>query len=440
MKKKFKGQQLTEFVCVSAIVFGLCLVGVGSLGGGFAKIFSNNNTNTLFTNSNRVGNQVDASVYLSDTTFKTGSGLGINSPVENVVANNLNDGTYQTSGSNSDLMETLDIANEYADQLKEAFKNNIAGGSNPATNDVSSALKSIEQMQTDIANYVVTDGQPAANDLVKKANDLDITVDYGTSATALNASIDELLTNLDILARAKTDPTSLTADEKTWYNNLTAAEKAEYAQCEKYKDLLVSYSNSLLNIGHSLDYKIDSRSDGLSSFGIDKVSLETSIQPTVTTAKTVLTTLIPVSGVQGGLSSTDKGIDKKLEEIGKYIGSIISIDEIEKYVPKINKDIDEIQKKLEQIRMLPADIQLLTRLRDAVANIGNLSVDKILAEKVSEKAATLTRAEADEMAKTIDVYRNGNYTEIMPDSYNNKVLCSTLGGTITDNKCNTPNL
>ncbi len=40
-----------------------------------------------------------------------------------------------------------------------------------------------------------------------------------------------------------------------------------------------------------------------------------------------------------------------------------------------------------------------------------------------------------ELEKTIDVYRDGNLSEILPESYNNKVMCESLGADIVDKNC-----
>ncbi len=40
-----------------------------------------------------------------------------------------------------------------------------------------------------------------------------------------------------------------------------------------------------------------------------------------------------------------------------------------------------------------------------------------------------------ELEKTIDVYRDGNFSEIMPESYNNKVMCESLEADIVNKNC-----
>jgi hypothetical protein len=39
------------------------------------------------------------------------------------------------------------------------------------------------------------------------------------------------------------------------------------------------------------------------------------------------------------------------------------------------------------------------------------------------------------VAETIDEYRKGNYTELLPDSYNSKVLSESLNAQIIQNNC-----
>ncbi len=40
-----------------------------------------------------------------------------------------------------------------------------------------------------------------------------------------------------------------------------------------------------------------------------------------------------------------------------------------------------------------------------------------------------------QVSKTIDVFRDGNYAELLPDSYNSKVLCNSLNAEIVQNNC-----
>ncbi len=41
-----------------------------------------------------------------------------------------------------------------------------------------------------------------------------------------------------------------------------------------------------------------------------------------------------------------------------------------------------------------------------------------------------------DLAKRIDVYRNGTYADIFPDSFNSEVLCKGIGASIVNNQCN----
>jgi len=43
---------------------------------------------------------------------------------------------------------------------------------------------------------------------------------------------------------------------------------------------------------------------------------------------------------------------------------------------------------------------------------------------------------SEEQIAQINVYREGNYNELMPNSYNNETLCKTIGGTLVNGKCN----
>ena len=40
-----------------------------------------------------------------------------------------------------------------------------------------------------------------------------------------------------------------------------------------------------------------------------------------------------------------------------------------------------------------------------------------------------------QISETIDVYRNGNYADLLPESYNSKVLCESLNAEIVNNNC-----
>ncbi len=309
------------------IIVACCLVMVGFLiialaGDKIAQIFSND-PSTVVSKKSRSNIKKSRQPVMTNTTLEI-NGEKTSSPLETVIKDKLLNGTYvQTSGgSGGNLTETVDVMNEFIRQLEK-----LAGGS---ISDYSNMQKSLKAYERSIQEYISKDKEiiSGKNDpLLKTINDLDIKID-------------------------------LAQDGKLALNLLRDTRKAMANMPDGHtKRMTKLYVKSILNLGKSIDYTVDSRT-------LNKIHGK-------------------IQEIQPFLSHDDDDDDDNDNELSGDIS------------PK------ELKHKLE-----------------------------ILA-----KTNSLNLSEKQEIAKQLNVYRNGNYIDILPDTYNSDVLCESLAGTVKNNNC-----
>ena len=77
-------------------------------------------------------------------------------------------------------------------------------------------------------------------------------------------------------------------------------------------------------------------------------------------------------------------------------------------------------------------------MRPNPGSMSQISVLEYLENELTQidSSTSISTDEKAQVAKVIEIYRNGDYNQIMPDSYNSTVLCNSLGAEIVNNICN----
>ena len=114
--KKFKGQGTVQIVTGTAAVAVISIASIYMLGGSLSGVVENNNPAQVF-NAGRTAKHVNPQDLVSNVKI-TLNGGPIESPVEEVVKENLLNGSYvQTSGSSGREKEVVQIMKRYTDDL-----------------------------------------------------------------------------------------------------------------------------------------------------------------------------------------------------------------------------------------------------------------------------------------------------------------------------------
>lgn len=229
--KMRKGQNLIEISVVGSIMLAVTLAGVFFFGDNLAEFFNSNNPSKFFTSKRfNVENKDIAQNYLSKIKILfnlNGKDIDINSPVEEILAQKMQDGTYvHTSGSSGNVKETVAVIKKYLEELSKLL-DNAPPGTNIAAlkNAITGYLAKINQYESMNGNTV----NGADDPLKKLVNDLDITVDFsanGKEATNLSKALNDTLAGM---------PDG------------------------NYKKMVELFANSALTLGKSMDYSISSR-------------------------------------------------------------------------------------------------------------------------------------------------------------------------------------
>lgn len=454
-----KGQSLTEVGMVGSLIFGVSILSLVLFGDNLSSYFNKTSVSSIFNNSRTV--KAESLVkYITGINIKIGD-TNFSSPVELVIASKIQQNNYQqTSGSSGQVRETLEVISKYIDQISILLANPSSGLTASQINELTTSLN---QYKDEISAYIALDNNKATTNNTKLAQALDLSVNFslnGDTATNFYNSVNSILSTM--------------GDSSG-------------------KNLLSEYSNSILNLGTSLDYKVDSRM--MQELGIKNIDVAQKSNITEITEKAVEisgslanymkmsvnkinpqpnnTSLIteftdfctfviqsifgyedatankPVAQTISVLTSDEfkkltptlRDIDNKINEINKKINEFSSktkpaelnkkTAELEKFIKDKVKDLRSYRNKVKELAPDDPIIQQLDSFIAQTQETASASTNQKL-ELISKlRDQTLTA----EQAKSIEVYRNGTYHDIIPASYNNEALCKTIGGTIKDKDC-----
>lgn len=458
-----KGQNLTEFGMIGGLIFGISILSLILFSDNLSGFFNKSSVTSVF-NDNRNIKAESLTKYISGLNIKVGD-TAFRSPVESVIAAKIEQNNYQqTSGSSGQVRETLDIISNYIEQLSLLLDNPNSGLN---FSQISEIKANLQKYKEEISNYVALDNNQATTDNTKLAQALDISVNFSLNGETAKNFYESVTTILNTMS----DSTQ--------------------------KNLLSEYSNSILNLGTSLDYKIDSRqleqmgikAESINNSEITEKAIEisgslaqyTNINEDIATPasikakdkkdkkdKNTITENFnrAVELVLDWFYGTNKESKKEKTDVKPLTISALSSTELQNLIPKLNEidnSIKDINKNLQdyssnkktaiiennlhlQLKALTANKDYLKKIapKDPILDQLNAFITQIqdalsiatkqkleLISKLKEQALTA------EQAKTIEVYRNGTYQDILPNSYNNTALCKTLGGAVENNNCNT---
>ncbi len=505
--KKYKGQNLIEYVVIASIVLVICIVAIIFFGDSIADLFDNNTVGNIFKNKSRTENQVKNYSYLSGITLSL-LGSNFQSPLEAKILDDINKNISTTSGAEGlSARDTVDVLSQYVKQLQDVLSKIDYEGNNDLKKALLALIEKGKVLYNECELFAQKDDSAATDDNLKAVYNLDISVKLdkdGAAATDFNKALKDV----------------------------------EYLLPEgNTRDLIGIFGSGILNLGDSLKYKIDSRtartigltdsvktvSDNFNSVGSSKDKWIVKKLQNNTSTNVDLTGAAANSGLSlsalGGLqvSSTGTNTEKRLvfkekpDSVNQSyeVNSTISFDtsstygnagvffradkidgkvsgysyeihdcpaypsnnhvvfvrwdngvrsEIEKKpLPagtNINSAMDfKIQVNGNQFTAFLNGNQVMTQT-DKTYNKGDVGLrfDGAIRTKVSsfstEYVSELANKQAlkqwgqnqlnnveTQISNTIDVYRDGNYVELLPESYNSKVLCESLGAEIVEKNC-----
>lgn len=220
MRRK-SGQQLSELAVIGAVVVGVAILSLSTFGNNIASIFDKNTGKNLFASTSRTASTVAGTTIT--TTQITINGEKVYSPVDSVLLAKLSSNSVQTSGS-SGAIETGRVMKEFSNQFTEIINNIITKyGSN---SDVLALLDANTKYNEASTTLISTDGTT-----------------FEGLAQQMNATTDVTGSNAQLLldkAEAVTTSGALPLSETE-------------------KKAIELYANSLVSLGASLDYSVDSR-------------------------------------------------------------------------------------------------------------------------------------------------------------------------------------
>ena len=117
--KTYKGQNLTEFAILGAVIFAIGLISLFLFSDKIALVLKQNNPLNLFT-QNRASKTPNSSLALTSIQSTTINGTVYNNPVQKVMRDKLAMASVATSGTSyllTSLSETVSILQEYVAQL-----------------------------------------------------------------------------------------------------------------------------------------------------------------------------------------------------------------------------------------------------------------------------------------------------------------------------------
>lgn len=399
--KKFKGQNLIEMSIISILVFLLCasvlFLSGNNLASNVANLFEKNNLISLFGGNRTQNPDENTAIFLSKSYINLSALAGKKAPVEEVIRDQLNSGEVTTSGSAGKIKQVAEMIQKYVEQLRSL----LAGM--PASAQKTSLETALTNFENAASGYTDLDGQYANDPAKKLASQLDFLVNIdqnGSLATSLNTALNSYLATL-----------------------------SDGPQ----KELMDIYVNDMLNLGVGLDYTIDSRMRqtlGLAEESTTSTSFNTSID-------NLTGALNSVSAYSNwSIQITKYKVNNLIQNLNSINNSTnISSRRLSRQINMAKRNIDSALRLISSYLYInPNESQVstlkttLTSLKNSLTTDSTSSVSKDNAIKLSNilKSSTITDAQKEEYVKKISVYLNGNYNEILPNSYNTDILNNVL--------------
>lgn len=424
--RRFSAQNLVEFTLLGLILLTASIFGVYFFSENFAPVLSENSTVAVYDEA-RTEKVITDADYMSDVNF-TVNGESFTSPLETIMNNSLNGGYTQTSGSGAQVEQTIQVLNEYIAQLNTLLENVPPGVSDsPAVNALRLAL---QEYQEAIDSYLALDGESATEQLQKLVEFFDLTVnlsDGGEIASQLQSTLNDVL--------------AVMPD-----GNI--------------KNMLELYTQSCLNLGESLQYSVDSRlQENLTAYSQEM--LADSSQPTYspTPAGESLYNIMS-ENIFGGRSMNELSGQITINENGQFtvtdnIGSVHVLqpnpDNPNEYIaydiklntfqsPDIIITVDPYDPAKISVEAMSSlfglhyslDSKNITIDDDLVSSetiMPDVSTPQGVRDVLELLTEDTTKTElVNEVLSEINVYREGNYSEILPNSYNAETICSLVTG------------
>ncbi len=197
---------------------------------------------------------------------------------------------------------------------------------------------------------------------------------------------------------------------------LNAYEKSIQEYISKDKKFVSGNNDPLLKTINDLDLKIDLAQGGKLALNLLKATKETiRLMPDGYAKKMIKLYVKAVLNLGGSIDYT---IDSRtINKIGSKIQKIPAQTLFTNKTPCSSDDDDENNSNLHFAQNITTDEELKSKLEILVRN------------------NELTNSEKQEIAKQLKVYRNGNYVDILSDTYNSDILCESLGGAVKNNNC-----
>lgn len=498
--KLFKGQQLAEISVVAISIFGIAILGLYFFGNNLANIFDKNNVASIYGGS-RDSKAIDPHVYLSNVNLTIGN-MKFQSPVESAIRQQMTAGNLvETSGSNGNIRDTVGVIQSYINQYNQIVQ------TLPASPSKDALISALNGYNTDIKEYVSKDNSYVSgtdDPLAILVNELDIAIDINKNGG---------------------DAKTLSSAGSSLTNSLPDGE---------LKNLINVLTNNTLNLGSSIDYKIDSRV-------ISKLNIPQSTVTKITTAADV-SSLTPtmqsyaaelaqitqnindafmkinnpvtafssaqaVSDLLSTTSSVASTIPSNAKDYYSYLngtnshsylagpgftttsGASIYVNEFYQGCPvSTQHDLNNLPEcadigidvngsagpniagedlfflEITPTGIIPdggtgsVDDPLTTCVPGSTGSnnngwgcagkylgISNTNTTSLSLQDLKDYLVkidndpTISTDEKTLIAKQIKLYRNGNYSDILPDSYNSSVLCTTIGATASNGNCNLTN-
>ncbi len=494
--KKNKGQNLIEYVVIGSMVLVICIVAIIFFGDSIADLFDNNSVANLFKSKTRTQNLQKNYNYLSGVSLMFG-GEKFSSPLEAKILDDINKNISTTSGAEGvTVKETVEVLLQYINQLQNILKNNpddkvqkllyeayklYSGCKEYSYKDGAAAsnenLKLVNDL--DIAVKLDKDGDLAVN-FNRALNEVLTTLNdgnvkklieiYGEGILNLGESLkykvdsrlaNKLGLNTDAMRTSAAKFDTPTNAKNSW-------EFKEYTSSTQSQSVDISMSGSdivLQNSGGVPKIVLKKSSEDKRLIYRNKSNLvdDYEINSTIAIGTNSGT---GKSGVFFRAEDVDTGINGYSFEIlhdgsNPYNNKLYLLKWMNGVPTTIstagfsgseylhNGSIDlKVAVNGSQFTASIDGVKVLT-YSDSTYTSGEIgmsygkSIDGTLsnfavtyASDLDNKIKLLQWAAANaNAADKIDVYRNGNYTELLPESYNSKALCESLNAQILQNIC-----
>ncbi len=494
--KKDKGQNLIEYVVIGSMVLVICIVAIVFFGDSIADLFDNNSVANLFKSKTRTQNLQKNYNYLSGVTLMFG-GEKFSSPLEAKILDDINKNISTTSGAEGvTVKETVEVLLQYINQLQDILKNNpddkvqkllyeayklYSGCKEYTSKDGATAdnenLKLVNDL--DIAVKFDKDGDLAVN-FNRALNDVLTTLNDGNIKKLIEIYGDGIL-NLGESLKYKVDSrlaqkiglnpdamrtSSAQFDTQANANNSWIFKEFTSATQSQTVDISGSGSDIVLQNNGSVPkivLKKSSEDKRLIYRNKSDIVNDYEINSTITVG---INSGTGKSGVFFRAENLDSGINGYSFEIlhdgnNQYNNKLYLL-KWTNGVPttistagfsgsdylhsgsidlKVKVNGSQFTASIDGVNVLTYSDSTYTSgeigMSYGKAIDGTLSNFAVTcASDLDNKIKLLKWAAANaNAADKIDVYRSGNYTELLPESYNSKALCESLNAQIIQNNC-----